>query len=295
MASTFTAPKNGKPIDTQQKALTGTVSSVRVPRRENGWCVLSVRCDGETVCCVGSIVDSVPEGKTYDFEGEWKQDPRYGWQFSFNAATPVRPKDAPGIRKYLASGIARGIGEAVANSIVDFFGDRTIEVLDALDAEMLMQVPGVGKAKAESIVEAWSAAEKNRGITVELLGKGLTSGMCVKIIRYFDEQGIDPLVGLKEDPYALTAIWGIGFKLADSVALKLGMSIFDPRRLKAGVIYALQQGRDSQGHVYLRRGELVAETAKLCSVGADKIDAFLDGKPIDEVLGTMDDDDDDLL
>ena len=290
MAWTYTAAPKPEPQDTHQKSLIGTVNSIRFRNDENGWTVANVRSTGQLVCCVGPLVDEDSEGREYVFDGAWKNDPQWGWQFVFTAASLQRPTSITGISKYLASGIAKGIGDGIAEKIVGFFGERTLEVLDALDVEMLVQVPGVGEAKAEAIVLAWGAAEKHRGLTMELLGKGLTTGLCLKIIKYFEGQGIDPLEGLKSDPYALTNLWGIGFLTADEISRKMGIGLFDPRRLKAATIYALQYARDTQGHCYLPKSELVRDVAKLCSIGEEKVRDFIDGRAVREDPFADDDD-----
>ncbi|MHB8994532.1 MAG: helix-hairpin-helix domain-containing protein [Armatimonadota bacterium] len=287
--------KKPPPADLKQKTVAGVVDRVTFRDILTGWGILVVRSEGLKVSCVGTVVDESPEGREFEFTGYWKEDPRYGWQFVFDSHNPIRPETVQGIRKYLAGGVANGIGDGTATAIVDFFEERTLEVLDSLDEVVLMTVPGIGKSKAEAIVSAWSAAERNRGLTVELLGKGLTAGLCVKVIHYYEERGIDPLEGLQSDPYQLTSLWGVGFLTADIIARKFNVSLFDKRRMKAAFIYALDQAAAKEGHCYLPQSLACKRVSKLLSVGQDYVEAFLDGRDVEAEMALMDGADDEWL
>ena len=274
--------------------ITGQCTSVRFRSEENGWTVMNLRTDKGSVCCVGTVLEASPEGMEYTITGSERTDPKFGKQFAIETATQLRPSTDIGLRKYLASGIAAGVGDAVARAVVDYLGaQRALAALDGGDLDALKAVPGIGEAKAQSLLEAWSAHEQHRELTVELMSRGLTAGLCVKIIKHFEGLGVDPLKGLEQNPYALTSIWGVGFTTADVVAQRFGIVLHDPRRLLAGAVYTLSQSASTQGHCYLPHSEMVTRMTKLCSVSETVVGAFLSGKPIVDDLG--EDGDDDLL
>lgn len=262
-----------------QVLLCGTVEYVRYHAEDSGFQVLSVDVrDGaqrDTVSCVGTLPEKAGEGLEYEFHGQWSSDPKFGRQFKFSQAQRLRPSTTDGMRRYLGSGIIEGIGPGVAGALVRHFCDRTLEVLDQCDEQALMAVPGIGKVKAAAIVEAWSTQERYREMSVNLLSLGITPSMCVRIIRHFEKQGVDPWAGVQENPYQLTEMFGVGFRKADAIARKLGVSLTDPRRLRAGVIFTLQEAQGNGGHCYLPQETLVVAAAETCGLQGSVLQGYL--------------------
>lgn len=275
----YDAPPPAAPSRPVAGGLTGTVDGVIYRNDDNGYTVLSVSMGSgysrEEVKCVGTMLDAPIEGLQYEFAGDWAMDPKFGKQYKFTTYTRVRPSGADNVRAYLRSGIITGIGPKLADEIVKVFGEGTMDALDECNEDLLRRVPGIGAKKAAEITEQWSAQEKNREVLMNLMGLGVTQWLAVKIIHHFERAERDPWQAVQQDPYCLTEMFGVGFLKADAVAARLGIEKRDPRRLRAGLVYTLQQARDGAGHCYLPGDVLTEQAATLCKVAREDIAALL--------------------
>lgn len=284
--SFYDEPSRPAPVRAAGNAVTATVERVIFRNDDTGYTVLATRLtEGDAyadrdLTCVGTMLDAPCEGLAYEFTGDYTHDPKYGRQFKFTSYQRIRPSDEDGIRAYLASGVIPGIGPKLAAAIVKHFGTRTMEALDQCEEVVLRQVPGIGPRKAEEIAEQWAAQETYRAMMIELAKLGIAQWQAVRIIRHFERQDRDPLQAINEDPYCLTEMFGVGFKRADDIARRVGIGTRDPRRLRAGLVYTLQQARDSGGHCYLPQDTLVSECAKLCEVDGDCIRALVSAQDL---------------
>ncbi|HNT77688.1 MAG TPA: ATP-dependent RecD-like DNA helicase, partial [Anaerolineae bacterium] len=162
-------------------------------------------------------------------------------------------------RKYLGSGLVKGIGPVNAGRIVDYFGLKTLDVIEQ-DAHLLREVPGIGPKRAALIARAWEEQQQIKEIMLFLQSHGVSTSLAVKIYKQYGDEAI-PIV--RGDPYRLAKdIWGIGFKTADKIARQMGFAADAPERLRAGLRYALGTFSDD-GHCFATREQLLAEAARL--------------------------------
>jgi exodeoxyribonuclease V alpha subunit len=250
--------------------LTGSVERITYYNEESNYCVLRLRPDqlrlerrDQLVTVVGKMPEVQP-GESVRLQGEWTTHPKHGRQFRAEVVTQVRPASFEAIKRYLGSGLIKGVGPVTAKRIVDHFGAETLDVLDRTPKRVL-EVPGVGNHRAGLIAEAWTEQQHIKEVMLFLQGHGITTGLAVKIYKAYGDQAI-PVV--KRDPYRLAQdIFGVGFKTADKIAQDLGLPPDAPGRIVAGVAYALNEAT-SDGHVFLPRPDLVVQAAEILAVDA---------------------------
>ncbi len=179
----------------------------------------------------------------------------------------ILPKTADGIATYLGSGIVSGIGPKIARDIVETFGEETLDVLDSAP-ERIREVPGIGAKRAEAITAAWGRQTAVRDIMIFLQSHGISPAYSVRI---YNEYGAGAVPVVRQDPYRLASdVRGIGFRIADRIAGESGIRGDDPRRVRAGVAFALTEAV-SDGHIYLPETMLVEYAAGLLEVGEDSV------------------------
>jgi exodeoxyribonuclease V alpha subunit len=259
------------------ETLEGTVERVTYYSEETGYSVLRVDPvnplstwtnlgeDG-LVTVVGTLPEVSP-GESVRAEGVWQTHTAYGRQFRAENLRRVAPATIEGIRRYLGSGLIKGIGPKTAERIVDRFGLETLDILDS-DPERLYDVEGVGPHRVRLITQAWIDQQHIREVMMFLQGHGISTSLAVRIYK---EYGDASIAQVEEDPYRLAHdIHGIGFKTADKIAQDLGLPHDHPRRLEAGVVYALNQAVDD-GNVYLPDEALAEAAAALLDVPAEDL------------------------
>ncbi|WP_169400965.1 SF1B family DNA helicase RecD2 [Embleya scabrispora] len=236
---------------------------------ENGWTVARVDTGGhgsELLTVVGALLGAQP-GESIRMRGRWGSHPQFGKQFQVDSFSTVLPATVQGIRRYLGSGLIKGIGPKTADRIVEHFGTRSLDVIDE-DATQLIQVPGLGPKRTKLIAAAWEEQKAIKEVMVFLQGIGISTSPAVRI---FKEYGDASITVVRTEPYRLAAdVWGIGFKTADAIAKAVGIPHDAPQRIKAGLQYTLSEGSDS-GHCYLPADVLVAEAVKILDVPSDHV------------------------
>ena len=260
------------------ETLEGVVERITFFNAENGYTVLklaparrSIRPADDLVTVVGNLPELTP-GEHLRLTGQWTTHADYGKQFKAERCEQVLPSTVEGIRRYLGSGLIKGIGPRTADKIVATFGADTLQVIDA-QPERLREVPDIGHKRYALIAEAWEAQKAVKEVMVFLQGHGVSAGLAVKIYKHY---GDEALRVVQADPYRLARdIWGIGFKTADKIAQALGLPADAPSRLEAGAIYALNQLADD-GHVYAPQPQLVQTAAELLEVDAALVPPALD-------------------
>ena len=216
------------------------------------------------VTIVGSM-PAVKPGQFLKIEGAWETHPKYGQQFKIESYEETLPATISGIRKYLASGIVKGIGPSTASRIISRFGAKTFEIIEK-HPERLVEVDGVGQAKAGLISDAWKYNHAARGVMQLLQNSGVKTAYCAKILNTY---GADAVNIIRNDPYRLaTDIPGIGFYFADRIALKLGVSRDDTQRVRACIIHVIQQFIN-EGHVFVVENQLVVQCTNLFQLETD--------------------------
>ena len=244
----------------------GILDRITFQNQENGYTVARLEDltkEKELVTVVG-FLSGVPVGSTLSLTGSWIRDPRYGRQFKLQNYQIVKPNTINGMERYLGSGLIKGIGPAYAARIVDRFGLQTLDILES-DPARLSEVPGLGKTRVERIKKAWLDQKEIHHIMIFLQGHGISATYAVKIFKTY---GRKSLAVVKKNPYQLSEdIWGVGFRIADSIALSLGVPANDPRRARAGLLFALHEAA-SEGHCFLpaeKLFELAVQLLKLSS------------------------------
>ena len=245
----------------------GVVSSVVFRAEDTGFSVVRLDTpDGGTMTAVGHLPEVSP-GTTLILDGEWRTHSTYGPQFQVQQCEISLPATVQGIEAYLASSMIDGVGPETAKAVVDRFGAETLDVLDQ-EPERLQKVDGVGPKRAKSIAKSWQEQKYVRTMMMFLQGHGLSTNLALKI---HDEYGEEAPAVLQSDPYRLARdIHGIGFKVADGVARKLGLPFDSPSRIQAGLLYALEEGTGF-GHTYARRGDLIEKAVDILDLPPDDV------------------------
>ncbi|MFI1400679.1 ATP-dependent RecD-like DNA helicase [Streptomyces sp. NPDC020681] len=242
----------------------GVLERITYANEENGYTVARVdtgRGAGDLLTVVGSLLGAQP-GESLRMEGRWASHPQYGKQFTVENYTTVLPATVQGIRRYLGSGLIKGIGPRIAERIVDHFGVDTLDIIE-LEPKKLIEVPGLGPKRTKLIGAAWEEQKAIKEVMIFLQGVGVSTSIAVRIYKKYDDASISVV---KNQPYRLAAdVWGIGFLTADKIAQAVGIPHDSPERVKAGLQYALSQSTD-QGHCFLPEEQLIADAVKLLQV-----------------------------
>lgn len=273
-------PTQSPPAATGER-LTGQVERIVFHNGENGFCVLRVKVRGhfEPVTVVGSTA-RVSAGEYVECQGQWVNDKTHGRQFKTEYLQMVPPGTAEGIRRYLASGMVRGIGPHFAGKLVKAFGERVFDVIEK-EPERLTELPGLGPKRRAAIVAAWSEQRAVRDIMVFLRSHGIGAARAVRIFKTYGNDAIDRV---RENPYRLALdIHGMGFATADTLAESLGIPRDSPLRARAGVLHLLQE-LSTEGHCARERATLIADCAKLLSIPAPVIEEAIDAEVRDKRL-----------
>ncbi len=253
--------------------LEGTLERLTYQNEVNGYTVARLIPRGKTyeVTVVGPLT-GVNVGSTLHLKGQWTTHTQYGKQFEISSYTIQLPATIEGIRKYLGSGLIRGIGPVTAGRIVAAFGIDTLAVIEN-DIHRLSEVPGIGEKRTGWIATAWEAQKQIKEIMLFLQSNGVSTGLAVKIYKQYGEASIGVV---KNDPYRLSKdIFGIGFKTADKIALQLGLTLDSPARLQAGLTYTLSKLSD-EGHCFANRSQLIDAAGEILEVKPELCQAQLD-------------------
>ncbi len=174
----------------------------------------------ELVTAVGPLLGA-QVGESLRLRGRWSSHPKYGRQFEVWSYSTVLPPTEQGIRRYLGSGLIKGIGPVMATRMVDHFGVDIMHVIDD-DPARLIEVPGLGPKRCARITAAWAEQRAIKEVMVFLQGVGVSTSLAVKIYKKYGDESVETA---KREPYRLAAdIWGIGFKTADTIAASVGIA-----------------------------------------------------------------------
>jgi exodeoxyribonuclease V alpha subunit len=231
--------------ETAQDQLAGFIDSIVYVQPENGFTVARLKepKKKDLIVIVG-MLPSVQPGESVVCLGVWKMHPTYGRQFEVKEYSVERPVDVVGIQKYLASGVVKGVGASTAERIVKKFGDKTLEILDKTP-HRLKEIEGLGEKKITAIKESWGAQQAIRDVMLFLRTYGVSAAFAQRIYKAL---GAECIQKVKENPYQLAkVVHGIGFKMADAIALKLGLQLHSPVRIQAGIEHALWE-LSTEGH-----------------------------------------------
>ncbi|AZM89239.1 MULTISPECIES: SF1B family DNA helicase RecD2 [Streptomyces] len=248
----------------QPAVVEGVLERITYANEESGYTVARVdtgRGAGDLLTVVGSLLGAQP-GESLRMEGRWGSHPQYGRQFTVENYSTILPATIQGIRRYLGSGLIKGIGPRIADRIVEHFGLDTLDVIEA-EPKRLIEVPGLGPKRTKLIGAAWEEQKAIKEVMVFLQGVGVSTSIAVRIYKKYGDASISVV---KNQPYRLAAdVWGIGFLTADRIAQAVGIPHDSPERVRAGLQYALSQSTD-QGHCFLPEERLIADGVKLLQV-----------------------------
>ena len=258
--------------------LNGYVEHIIFQNAENGYTVLELVADEEDVItCVG-MLKGVTEGENLELQGEYVEHPLYGTQFKIASHKVVAPTDRVSIERYLASGAIKGVGPALAKRIVKKFGDDTFRIMER-EPERLAEIKGISLRIAQEIGMQMEEKRDLRDALVYLQQYGISNTLAVKI---YDAYGMGLYKVMQENPYKLAEdITGVGFKIADEIAAKIGIHTDSDYRIRSGVLYTLLQAV-SEGHCYLPMEELLERAAVLLEVDKEHIRPQIDNLMMDK-------------
>ena len=269
--------------------VSGSVERVTYYNEENGYTVLRLRPDargmlpyahGEQLLTVVGNLPEVNPGEWLKLTGQWLMHPKHGRQFQVELCEQSVPASVEGIKRYLGSGMVRGVGKVMAERIVNRFGADTLTIIDE-HPERLGEVLGIGRKRVDSVIKAWAEQRAIKDVMIFLHGHGISTHLAVKIYKQY---GDESLAVVQQTPYRLVQdIHGIGFKTADKIAQALGLAPDDPARIEAGIHYTLSKMADD-GHVYAPQDELEPEAADILQLPAERVTAVLESLENSELV-----------
>ncbi len=236
------------------------VERITYQNPENGYSVLKVHAKGydDLVTVVGNLLDAAV-GSVLLAEGNWKVDSRYGQQFMAEKWEETLPATVYGMEKYLGSGLIRGVGPGYARRIVQKFGEDTFRIIEE-DIQALTAIPGIGSKRIRTIAESWERQKEVKNIMLFLQQHDVSTAFAARIYKQY---GNDSIRKMRENPFQMADdIWGIGFRTADRIAVKLGFGKEAYVRLRSGIMYTLSELAD-EGHVYAETEQLIEKASAL--------------------------------
>ncbi len=275
-----------------RQQLTGSVERITYYNEESGYTVLRLKPDSrdalpyahgkyadQLITVVGNLPALNP-GEWLKLTGQWLTHPKHGRQFQVEQCEQSSPATVEGIKRYLGSGMVRGVGKVMAERIVNRFGAETLDVIDE-QPERLREVLGIGQKRVDSVIKAWQEQRAIKDVMVFLHSHGISTHLAVKIYKQYGDQSLGVV---QATPYRLVQdIHGIGFKTADKIAQALGLPFDAPARVEAGIHYTLQKMADD-GHVYAPQAELEPAAADILQLPAERVTAVLEALETSELV-----------
>lgn len=259
--------------------LKGYVEHIIYQNSANGYTVMNLVSDEEEITCVGTF-GTLEAGEMVELTGEYTEHALYGRQFKADSVRVLPPEDVVSIRRYLGSGAIKGIGEALADRIVRKFGEDTFRIMEE-EPERLVEVKGISERIARQIAVQMEEKKELREAMIFLQRYGISNTLAVKI---YDTYGARLYGVLEENPYRLAEdITGVGFKIADEIAAKVGIHTDSDYRIRSGILYVLLQGAQ-EGNVYLPMELLLQRTAELLGLTVEQIEPQIMNLMMDKKL-----------
>ncbi len=250
--------------------LQGYVDHIVFRNADNGYTVLNFICDADEITCVG-IFPVVTEGEILLLRGEFTSHPTYGEQFKMKSYEVKPPEDVMSMERYLASGAIKGVGVALAARIVRRFKSDTFRIMEE-EPERLAEVKGISERMAMEISNQMTEKKDLRDAMVFLGKYGISTNLAVRI---YNTYGQEIYSVIRENPYRMAEdVAGIGFKIADEIATKVGIKTDSDFRIQSGILYCLTQGA-SMGHTYLPKKELLRYAYELLEVAQEAIEGHI--------------------
>lgn len=259
--------------------ISGYVEHIIFRNAENGYTVLNLVSEGEEIVCTG-LMDYIDEGEAIEAEGDFTNHAVYGEQFQINRFSIRVPEDAESMARYLGSGAIKGVGAALAERIVKKFGGDTFRIMEE-EPERLAEVKGISERKAREIAAQAADKRELRSAMMYLQKYGISTQLSMKIYAQYKERMYQIL---EENPYKMADdIAGVGFKIADEIAMRAGIHTDSDFRIRSGILYVLQQAV-GEGHVYLPMELLLARASGLLGVAEEHITPHVSNLAMDKKL-----------
>lgn len=258
----------------------GIINSIIYRNEENGYTIARFETEDGEITVVGPL-PATEINKNFILNGEIVYHERYGEQFKINTARISMPKTKTGIIKYLSSGLIPHIGKITAKKIVNHFGENAIEIIEE-DPYRLLEIKGIGKKRIKKIAESLMSQKNSREIILFLQDMGFTIGQATRIyMRYQD----DTIEEVTRDPYKLIEdIRGIGFLIADRIAIQNGVAPDSEFRIYSAIKYTLGQASINNGDCFLYTDDLVIRTAEMLGIPSESVERVMLLKVMDGSL-----------
>ena len=246
--------------------LEGSVESIVFRNEDNHYTVARFRPNDsgrlfrDDLTTIVGVLPGVHVGELLSVEGEWEKDPKYGRQLHITNFTQRLPASKEGIARYLGSGLIKGVGPKKAQRIVEYFGEQTLAIIEQ-QPERLSEVKGISAKDREQIEKSWAEQSEIKELHLFLQSHDVSMNLATRIYKQFGQEFIKVV---RENPYKLAQdVYGIGFRTADDIAVKLGLPRDSIPRLSTGLKYVLAQAANDDGHCYLLENELVQRASEL--------------------------------
>ncbi|MBS4021800.1 MAG: ATP-dependent RecD-like DNA helicase [Dethiobacter sp.] len=261
--------------------LEGTLERISFYNDKTLFMVARLRSDDDELCTIIGNMPLLSAGEKLRLQGEWSQHPDYGRQFKIQTYEVLMPRNLKGIRRFLASGLIKGVGPATAEKIVEHFGPATLDIIER-EPLRLTEVEGIGEKKAAMIAESLKERREVMKVMSFLQGYGVGTGYATRIYRRY---GDDTVARVTENPYRLAEdVFGVGFRTADKIALEMGLASDSPHRIRAALLYLLNQAQD-EGHLYLPQQELADRVIEALGAADNCVDEEAIARQLGRLLG----------
>ncbi|MBN2499352.1 MAG: ATP-dependent RecD-like DNA helicase [Anaerolineales bacterium] len=270
------------------ETLQGSVERITYYNAENGYSVIKVEPEEQNlpaadraglVTVTGNLPELAP-GEYLHLQGQWVNHAKHGMQFNAEICEQTIPATTEGIKRYLSSGLLKGVGPKLAERIVAKFGAKTLDIIEN-DPQKLRQVADIGPKRVRLITQAWQEQRQVRDIMLFLHSHGVSTNLAIKIYKQYGDLALEVV---QSDPYQLARdIFGVGFKTADRIAQALGLPADHPTRVEAGIVYTLEDALNN-GHVFLPQGTLVNGVSELLNVQMTLIPPALERLATEELV-----------
>lgn len=239
----------------------GYVEHIIYHNDENGYTVMNFVSGGDEIVCVGNF-RSIDQGETLEIKGSYVEHPVYGSQLKIESYEIAQPDDIVSMERYLGSGAIKGVGEALAARIIKKFGEDSFRIIEE-EPERLAEIKGISERKAREIALQMTEKKDMREAMIFLQKYGISGTLAIRIHNTY---GMELYGVLKENPYRLAEdVGGIGFKIADEIAAKIGIHTDSDYRIRSGILYVLLQAA-MEGNIYLPESVLLEKASNLLQI-----------------------------
>ena len=258
-------------MEQEKEILSGVVERIVYSSEETGYTVCEIAADDNALITVVGTLPFLAVGESIKVMGQWTLHVSYGRQFAADSAEKNLPVNETAIFKYLASGTVSGIGPVLAKRLVDFFKEKTLEVIEK-EPSRLSQIKGITAKKALQISESYNQQFGVRSLLLYFSGYGLTPHLALKVWKMWKDSAIEII---NDNPYLLCEeIDGIGFIKSDEIAAKMNFENDNPYRLASGLKFVLYKNSQN-GHTFLPREKLIQSACDILDVGSDYVEQAL--------------------